>query len=176
MKEIKLFINGEFQTSDKEFISTNPANNEAVAKVYLPTEKDIDAAVDAAEAAFYSSEWRSMDQNKRAEILETIAEKLKGRIVNFFCTFGRVPFFYYILHLYLIHIIALIFAELSGFGWHKLILSTWISFDHNIKGYGFSLWVVYAVWLGAILILYPLCKMFDIYKQTHKEKWWLSYL
>ncbi len=104
------------------------------------------------------------------------AEKLKGRIVNFFCTFGRVPFFYYILHLYLIHIIALIFAELSGFGWHKLILSTWISFDHNIKGYGFSLWVVYAVWLGAILILYPLCKMFDIYKQTHKEKWWLSYL
>lgn len=79
MKEIKLFINGEFRTSDKEFISTNPANNEPVAKVYLPTEKDIDAAVDAAEAAFYSSEWRSMDQNKRAEILETIAEKLKER-------------------------------------------------------------------------------------------------
>lgn len=79
MKEIKLFINGEFRTSGKDFTSTNPANNEPVAKVYLPSEKDIDAAVDAAEAAFQSSEWRGMDQNKRAEILELISEKIKER-------------------------------------------------------------------------------------------------
>jgi aldehyde dehydrogenase (NAD+) len=79
MKEIKLFINGEFKTSEKSFISENPANGEAVAKVYLPSEKDIDAAVDAAEKAFYSSEWRNMDQLKRAEILEAISEKLKER-------------------------------------------------------------------------------------------------
>ena len=79
MKEIKLFINGEFRTSNKDFTSTNPANNEAVAKVYLPSEKDIDEAVDAAEAAFHSTEWRSMDQNKRADILDAISEKLKER-------------------------------------------------------------------------------------------------
>jgi acyl-CoA reductase-like NAD-dependent aldehyde dehydrogenase len=79
MREIKLFINGEFRTSEKSFTSENPANGEAVAKVYLPTEKDIDVAVDAAEAAFHSSEWRSMDQMKRAEILEKISEKLKER-------------------------------------------------------------------------------------------------
>lgn len=79
MKEIKLFINGEFRTSAKDFITTNPANNEAVAKVYLPSEKDIDDAVDAAEAAFKSTEWRSMDQNKRADILEAISEKMKER-------------------------------------------------------------------------------------------------
>lgn len=79
MKEIKLFINGEFKTSAKSFTSHNPANNEAVAKVYLPSDQDIDQAVDAAEAAFYSSEWRSMDANKRAEILEKISEKLKER-------------------------------------------------------------------------------------------------
>jgi acyl-CoA reductase-like NAD-dependent aldehyde dehydrogenase len=79
MKEIKLFINGEFRTSNKDFTSTNPANNEAVAKVYLPSEKDIDEAVDAAEVAFHSQEWRSMDQNKRADILEAISEKLKER-------------------------------------------------------------------------------------------------
>ena len=104
------------------------------------------------------------------------AEKLKGRIVNFFCTFGRVPFFYYILHLYLIHIMALLFAQISGWGWQKFILSTWIGFEPNMKGYGFSLWVVYLVWIGTILLLYPLCKRFDNYKQTHKEKWYLSYL
>ncbi len=79
MREIKLFINGEFQTSSKDFISSNPATNEPVAKVYLPTEKDIDAAVDAAEEAFHSHEWRSMDQIKRAEILEAISEKMKER-------------------------------------------------------------------------------------------------
>ena len=36
--------------------------------------------------------------------------------VNFFCTLGRVPFFFYILHIYLIHLLALVFAQLSGFG------------------------------------------------------------
>jgi uncharacterized membrane protein len=104
------------------------------------------------------------------------AENLKGRLVNFFSTFGRVPFFYYILHLYLIHLTALLFAQLSGFGWHKLILSYWITESPGMKGYGFSLWVVYLVWIGIILLLYPLCKKFDKYKQSHKEKWWLSYL
>ncbi len=79
MREVKLFINGEMKTSEKSFITTNPANGEPVAKVYLPSEKDIDLAVDAAEAAFQSPEWRNMDQNRRAEILEFIAEKLKER-------------------------------------------------------------------------------------------------
>jgi acyl-CoA reductase-like NAD-dependent aldehyde dehydrogenase len=79
MKEIKLFINGEFRTSSKTYDSLNPANGETVAKVYLPSEKDIDEAVDAAEAAFYSKEWRGMDQNKRADLLEAISEKIKER-------------------------------------------------------------------------------------------------
>lgn len=79
MKEIKLFINGDFRASSKSYDSLNPANGEVVAKVYLPTDKDIDEAVDAAEAAFYSKEWRAMDQNKRADILEAISEKIKER-------------------------------------------------------------------------------------------------
>lgn len=79
MREIKLFIGGEFKTSEKSFNSENPANGETVAKVYLPSEKDIDSAVDAAEAAFQSPEWRNMDKEKRAGILEFIAEKLKER-------------------------------------------------------------------------------------------------
>jgi uncharacterized membrane protein len=104
------------------------------------------------------------------------AEKLKGRVVNFFSTFGRVPFFYYILHLYLIHLVALLFAELTGFGWQSMILKDWMTEVPALKGFGFPLWVVYCVWIGVILILYPLCKKFDNYKQSHKEKWWLSYL
>ncbi len=104
------------------------------------------------------------------------SEKLKGRIVNFFSTFGRVPFFYYIIHIYIIHIIAMIMAQISGWDWKKMILSTFIAFEPNMKGYGYSLWIVYVIWISVILLLYPLCKRFDKYKQNHKEKWWLSYL
>ena len=104
------------------------------------------------------------------------SESLKGRVVNFFGTFGRVPFFYYILHLYLIHILAMIAAQLTGFGWEIMILTDWVVFVPELKGYGFNLWVVYTVWIVVIALLYPLCKRFDIYKQNHKEKWWLSYL
>jgi len=104
------------------------------------------------------------------------AEKLKGKVVDFFSTFGRVPFFYYILHIYLIHLVAILFAELSGFGWQIMILPDWVTEMPTLKGYGFPLWVVYAVWAGVIVFLYPFCKTFDKYKQAHKEKRWLSYL
>lgn len=105
------------------------------------------------------------------------AEKLKGNVVNFFCVFGRVPFFYYILHLYLIHLMAVIAAEFTGFGWEIMVsMPTFITRVEALKGYGFNLITVYVVWIIVILLLYPLCKKFDNYKQSHKEKWWLSYL
>jgi uncharacterized membrane protein len=103
-------------------------------------------------------------------------ENVKGRLVNFFSTFGRVPFFYYILHIYLVHLGAMLAAQLTGFGWQKFILPNWISLVDGLQGYGFSLVVVYLVWISIILLLYPLCKKFDHYKRGHKEKWWLSYL
>ena len=104
------------------------------------------------------------------------SEKLKGKVVNFFCVFGRVPFFYYIIHLYIIHLIALLAAEFTGFGWQSMILPKFITRVEALKGYGFNLITVYCIWIAVILLLYPLCKKFDKYKQSHKEKWWLSYL
>ena len=103
------------------------------------------------------------------------SEKLKGKVVNFFCVFGRVPFFFYIIHIYLIHFLALIVAELTGFGWQKMIIDA-ISFTEALKGFGFGLIGVYLIWILIIAMLYPLCKKFDTYKQNHKDKWWLSYL
>ncbi|MCF6130058.1 heparan-alpha-glucosaminide N-acetyltransferase domain-containing protein [Flavobacterium sp. AS60] len=104
------------------------------------------------------------------------ADKLKGQVVNFFCIFGRVPFFYYILHIYLIHLLAAFAAYFTGFGWNALVLPTFINKVEALKGYGFNLITVYLVWIVVILLLYPLCKKFDNYKQSNKEKWWLSYL
>lgn len=103
------------------------------------------------------------------------SEKLKGKWVDFFSTFGRVPFFYYIIHLYLIHILALLLAVFTGYGWQVMILEDWVTETNALKGFGFPLWLVYVVWLMVVLILYPFCKKFDIYKQSNKDKWWLSY-
>lgn len=80
MKEIKLFINGEFRAGKKHFIAHNPANGEQkVATVSLPSLEDIDDAVDAAHQAFHSAEWKGMDQHRRADLLEAISEKIKER-------------------------------------------------------------------------------------------------
>jgi hypothetical protein len=92
-------------------------------------------------------------------------------------TIGRVPMFYYLVHLYLIHIASLIAAVASGRAWTDMVnFSTWISFEPKLKGYGFSLGVTYAVWAALIVVLYFLCKWYDGYKRSHREKWWLSYL
>jgi uncharacterized membrane protein len=103
-------------------------------------------------------------------------EKAKGKIVNFFCTFGRVPFFFYIIHLYLIHLLAMVYAEAAGFGWQALTTIDWLMNPQNRPGYGVKLWVVYVIWLAVMLSTYPLCKKFDAYKRMHKEKKWLGYL
>ena len=104
------------------------------------------------------------------------SENLQGRVVNFFCVFGRVPFFFYILHIYLIHAIALIVAGFTDFGWQKMLLPSMPFRVEALRGFGFNLITVYLIWAGIIALLYPLCKQFDNYKQSHKEKWWLSYL
>jgi len=100
-------------------------------------------------------------------------ENVRGRTVDFFATFGRVPFFYYILHLYFIRTLALVVAGLTGHGWGLMIQTT---FEPDLKDFGFELWVVYCIWIGIIFTLYPFCKWFDNYKKDHREKWWLSYL
>ena len=104
------------------------------------------------------------------------SEKIQSKVVNFFCVFGRVPFFFYIIHIYLIHFLALLTAEFTGFGWQKMILPALPFRVEVLKGFGFNLIIVYLIWIFIIVLLYPLCKKFDSYKQAHKEKWWLSYL
>jgi uncharacterized membrane protein len=107
-------------------------------------------------------------------IFLALAEKPLGKTGHAITTVGRVPMFFYILHLYLIHLLALLAAELSGRSWKAMIMTG--NENPQLKGYGFSLWVVYLVWIAIVLMLYPLCKRYDKYKTNHKEKWWLSYL
>ena len=100
------------------------------------------------------------------------AENMRNGFTKFVSVYGRVPMFYYLLHIYLIHLLALLAAELTGFGWRSMIVDIF----PRLEGYGFPLIAVYGIWVGVILLLYPLCRWYDKYKTGHKEKWWLSYL
>lgn len=88
---------------------------------------------------------------------------------------GRVPMFYYLVHIYLIHLAALFATYFIGYHPSDMVLSAWVNFNPHLQGFGFSLGVVYGVWVGCIIILYFLCKWYDRYKSTHMQ-WWLSYL
>ena len=105
-----------------------------------------------------------------------VSENYFGSISQRIKILGRVPMFYYLLHLYLIHLLAIVAAVLTGYEFSDMIFDTWVTNSPNLAGYGFSLWVVYMVWIGVVIILYPLCKWFDGYKATQRNKWWLSYL
>lgn len=104
-------------------------------------------------------------------LLERVAD---GPVKRFFLTFGQVPLFYYMLHLILIHGLALVIAWFSGFEVGFLFRSqppgmgvppTW----------GFGLPVVYLIWAGVILALYPCCRWFAGVK-ARNDAWWLKYL
>jgi uncharacterized membrane protein len=111
-----------------------------------------------------------------AMIFLSVSEKYLGRISQYVISLGRVPMFYYILHLYLIHIIAVVAAWMTGYTLDDMIFNTWVTDSPNLKGYGFSLGITYLVWIGVVITLFPLCLWYDRYKSSHREKWWLSYL
>ena len=89
---------------------------------------------------------------------------------------GRVPFFYYIIHLYVIHIIGIIGLLIQGLSWKELILTPTRFASGYLSAYGFDLWVTYLVWIAVVVLLYPVCKKYMNYKKNNKDKWWLSYL
>jgi uncharacterized membrane protein len=91
---------------------------------------------------------------------------------------GRVPMFYYIVHIFFLHALAVAAAAVSGFPPAAMVnLNNWVTANPQLKGYGFGLDMVYAVWIGTVILLYPLCRWFDRYKRTHAaEQKWLSYL
>jgi hypothetical protein len=111
-----------------------------------------------------------------AIIFLAISEKYFGQISQKIKILGRVPMFYYLLHLYLIHLLALFAAMFTGYEVSDMVFNTWVTDSPNLVGYGFNLWVVYVVWIGVVIILYPLCKWYDTYKAAQRAKWWLSYV
>ncbi len=106
-------------------------------------------------------------------------EKFKNKFTAAIKVYGRVALFYYVLHIYLIHVFSAITFFMRGHHMSEafdLTAQSHFPFYFLIPGEGVHLPVVYLVWLALIVMLYPLCKWYDRYKTNHKEKWWLSYL
>jgi uncharacterized membrane protein len=112
-----------------------------------------------------------------ALVFLSLAEEKLNSFTEKISTFGRVPMFYYLVHIFFIHLLAMAAVVASGHKWSDMVVRTWVTSSPELKGYGFSLPVVYAIWLGTVIVLYPLCKAYDKYKRNHQgQYWWLSYL
>ncbi len=82
--------------------------------------------------------------------------------------FGRVPLFYYVAHLYVIHLLAIVVAS-----WQRgEVLLTYSAFRSSI---GWPLWAVYAIWVVVVVALYFPSRWFARLKARRRD-WWLSYL
>ena len=103
-----------------------------------------------------------------------VTENVSGKLAAFFKVYGSVPFFYYVLHFYLIRILSVIVFFAQGFKTSQIVTPN-VPFLFEPPGMGFNLGITYLLWLGIILLLYYPCKWFSKYKKTHHQ-WWLSYL
>jgi len=103
-------------------------------------------------------------------------ERARGWMARFVATFGRVPFFFYALHIPLLHALALVVSKIR-----LGAVSPWLFTNHPMgnpeppDGYTWELGTLYLVWAIAIALLYPACHWFAELKTRRKDRW-LSYL
>lgn len=104
-------------------------------------------------------------------------ENIKNSFTAVARTFGRVAFFYYIVHWFVLHSLVTIYFFANGHSQKMAeeLLAT-VPWLYVVPADGLTLGYVYLIWITVIVSLSPLCKWYDNYKTKHKEKWWLSYL
>jgi uncharacterized membrane protein len=103
--------------------------------------------------------------------------RLRGPVASVLTTFGAVPFFFYVLHIYLVHALAIAANAALGkpteafFGY---MLNAFTA-PELFAGTGFSLPWVYVAWVVVLALLYPACRWWQGVKARRRD-WWLSYL
>jgi len=91
------------------------------------------------------------------------SDQVGGPLASLLATFGRVPFFYYVTHIYLIHALAVA----TGFAITGVLTTT--------PEINFNLASVYLIWLIVLVLLSPICRWFAERKESGRG-WWWSYL
>jgi uncharacterized membrane protein len=108
--------------------------------------------------------------------LVPLLDRAHGPVARWLSVFGRVPFFYYVLHIPLIHALALVVSEIrTG------TVDPWLFTNHPMAnppapdGYTWSLGLLYLVWAIAVVILYFASRWYADLK-ARRSDWWLKYL
>jgi uncharacterized membrane protein len=105
-----------------------------------------------------------------------LAERARGRLARAMTTFGRVPLFFYLLHIPLIHAAALVVSLLR-----EGRVDSWLIANHPMwspplpQGYQWSLPLLYLVWAVVVALLYVACRWYADLK-VRRTDWWLRYL
>lgn len=105
-----------------------------------------------------------------------LLEHARGTVARWVTVFGRVPFFYYVLHIPLIHALALVVSKIR-----LGEVTSWLFTNHPMgnpsppDGYMWSLGLLYLVWAIALVILYFACRWYADFK-ARRQDWWLKYI
>jgi uncharacterized membrane protein len=102
-----------------------------------------------------------------------LLSKIRGKLSKIFLTFGKVPLFFYILQIPLIHAVALIMQAMN----HQSL--SWLLDDFPLLNkpdmYGLSLTAIYLLWLMNLVVLYFACRSYGSKKFLHRH-WWSKLL
>jgi uncharacterized membrane protein len=108
-------------------------------------------------------------------IVLALIENIRNRFTDIFNIFGRVPFFYYLIHIYIIHILCTILFFTEGYTLEDTETMRMTFAFRPEENFGFSLSIVYLIWLFVLVLCYFPSRWYNNYKSTHKH-WWLSYI
>ncbi|MCG2617578.1 heparan-alpha-glucosaminide N-acetyltransferase domain-containing protein [Terrimonas sp. NA20] len=109
-----------------------------------------------------------------ALIFLAVSENWNNRFTRFATVYGSVPFFYYVVHFFLIHLVCMAVFFATGHSMAEAVDPNSLFVFRPVK-FGFPLWIVYLFWMGIVLALYLPCKWYSDYKRRNRY-WWLSYL
>ncbi len=107
-------------------------------------------------------------------LILSLIEGMKNKFTDIISVYGKVPLFYFVIHWFILHPLMFAMVFLQGFKSSDLLFG--FNFGRPKVGGGVDLWVIYLIWIGVVVLLYPVCKWYGKYKKDHKEKKWLSYL
>jgi len=107
-------------------------------------------------------------------VILSLTEHIQNKLTDILTVYGNVPFFYYILHFYIIRALSIIVFFAQGYNTSQIV-NPQVPFLFSPPHFGFNLFGVYLIWLFVISSLYLPCRWFSKYKKTHNQ-WWLSYL
>jgi uncharacterized membrane protein len=102
-----------------------------------------------------------------------LTERVQGRVAGLLTVYGRVPLFFYVVHIFLAHLAGVAIALIQHGELRRIPAMT---DPASIPAwYGVPLWGVYLAWAAVVLLMYFPCRLFAEYKST-RNYWWLRYL